>query len=159
MESRKVSEMQSLSEITASDFIYAVQDGVPSKLTMGVMFGKTPDLRCGGSLQVDTTEEVISNGGEIPDDHVSFSLTVDNSDREFTISADSVDSSLPHFMVKRIVLKVTNGGKAIIRGGFIPTIDRVELSNVGDSVDLMSMPDGWIVTGGNRYDVYQWVPA
>lgn len=149
MANQKISQMQEILHAKPEDLLYVVQDAISSNITVGNLFGKLPDMLLSGSLQLDTIESVVSNGGDISDLHVVTALTVDNMDREFFISSGTASAPLPNFMVKVLYLKTTDIGRAIVKGGFISQIDHVALEETGDSAILMSTPLGWIVIGGN----------
>lgn len=148
MANLKISEMQQVSAATPADMLYIVQDGVSSHITVGDLFGKLPDVLLSGSLQLDTLESIVANGGDIGDSHVVTALAVDNIDRIFNISAGTLVNPLPNFMLKVVYLKEQFSGKAIIRGGFVSGIDNVTLTNNGDAAIFLSTPLGWIYLGG-----------
>lgn len=148
MANLKISQMQELSSIDAKSLLYVVQDGISSQITAGNLFGKLPDMLLSGSLQLDTLESVVANGGAISDSHVVTALTVDNSDREFQLTVGTPAEPLANFMLKVIYLKTQFGGRAVIREGLIPALDRVTLTNVGDAAIFLSTPAGWVYLAG-----------
>lgn len=148
MANLKISEMQSVGSCKPTDLMYIIQDGISSHITISNLFGKLPDMLLSGSLQLDTLESIVANGGNISDSHVVTALTVDNMDREFFLSSGTVDSPLPNFMLKIVYLKTQYSGKAIIKGGFVSGINSVSLINNGDAGIFLSTPSGWIYLGG-----------
>lgn len=145
MANQKISEMQEVKSITPDDLFYVVQDSISSHITAASLFGKLPDVLLSGSLQLDTIESVVTNGGNISDDHVVTALTVDNIDRTFYLSTGTVDSPLPNFMFKVVYVKTAFEGKAIIKGGFTSNITQVVLDDNSKAAVFMSTPLGWIV--------------
>lgn len=148
MANQKISEMQKIGSVTPSDLLYVVQDGIGSNISVQNLFGRLPDVLLSGSLQLDTLESIVANGGAISDEHAVTAITVDNIDREFTLSTGSAASPLANFMFKVVYLKTEFGGNAIITGGLIPQIQSVTLSNTGDAAVFLSTPLGWIYLCG-----------
>lgn len=148
MANLKISEMQEVSAIKPADLLYVVQDGISSHITVASLFGKLPDVLLSGSLQLDTLESIVANGGDISDLHVVTALSVDNMDREFFLSSGTPVNPQPNFMLKVLYLKTQFGGNAIVKGGLIPEITSVVLSNVGDAAIFLSTPAGWIYLAG-----------
>jgi len=149
MANLKISDMQEIPSCTPNDLLYIVQDGISSHIKAGNLFGNLPDVLLSGSLQLDTVESIVSNGGTISDNHVVTALTVDNIDREFFLSTGTLDAPLPNFMFKVVYLKTQYSGKAIIKGGIFPSSKTVVLENTGDSAMFISTPSGWIYLGGS----------
>lgn len=148
MANLKISEMQEVSSVKPEDLFYVVQDGISSNITAANLFGKLPDVLLSGSLQLDTIESIVSNGGDLSDIHVVNSITVDNIDRDFFLSTGTPTTPLPNFMLKIVYLKTQFSASAYIRGGLIPEIDSVVLSKTGDSAIFLSTPLGWIYVAG-----------
>jgi len=159
MANQKISEMQRITETTPDDKMYIVQDGVPSHVTIGTLFGKMPDVLLSGSMQLDTIEDVITNGGAIGDTHVVYALATDNADRVFTISSGTTENPLPLFMIKVLYLKSEFSGKAIITGGFVDQIEQVEMNRAGQTAVLMSTPLGWVYLSGTATVVAASLPS
>ena len=149
MANLKISDMQEVRACKPSDLMYIVQDGISSNINIANLFGKLPDVLLSGSLQLDTLESIVANGGNISDSHVVTALTVDNIDREFFLSTGTTIEPLPNFMIKIVYLKTQFSGKAIIKGGFISGIDNVKLNNIGDAAIFLSTPSGWIYLAGS----------
>lgn len=140
--------MQEVGSSKTSDAMYIVQDGISSHITIANLFGKLPDTLLSGSLQLDTLESVLPNGGDISDNHIVTALTVDNMDRTFYLSTGTPDVQLANFMIKVVYLKTQYTGTAIIKGGLINGIERVTLNKNGDAAIFMSTPAGWIYLAG-----------
>lgn len=153
MANQKVSVMNKALAATPADLMYLIQDGISSNITVGDLFGKIPDALFSGSLQLDTLESVVANGGPISDSHIVTALSVDEVGREFILSSSTVEAPLANFMIKVVYVKTTAGGVASIRGGFVQEIQGVTLQTPASTVILMSTPLGWIVIGGCDYIV------
>lgn len=148
MANQKITQMQRVAPVKPDDIVYIVQDGISSGVKISELFGKLPDSLFSGSIQLDTIETVISNGGDIEDSHAVTALAVDNIDREFFLTQGTITAPLANFMIKVVYLKVQSGGNAIIRG-LIPEIDSLVLHENGDAAILMSTPLGWIYLAGS----------
>ena len=148
MANQKVSEKQEIFAPKPTDLLYIIQDSVGSNIKVSNFFGNITDALLTGSLQLDTVEHVLPNGGALSDNHIVTAITTDTVDREFFLSTGTLDSPLPNFMLKVVYLKSQFGGYAYIKGGLIPEIDNVLLTNVGDAAIFMSTPAGWICLGG-----------
>lgn len=148
MANLKISDMQEVPAVKPADLFYVVQDGISSHITAASLFGKLPDVLLSGSLQLDTIESIVANGGDLSDLHVVNAITVDNIDRVFNLSSGTPQAPLPNFMLKVVYLKTEFGGNAIISGGLITEISSVVLSKIGDSAIFLSTPSGWIYLAG-----------
>ena len=148
MANLKISEMQGVSSVKPEDILYLVQDGISSHISASNLFGKLPDVLLSGSIQLDTLESIVANGGDLSDLHVVNAITVDNMDREFFLSTGTPTAPLPNFMFKVVYLKTHFSASAYIRGGLIPEIESVVLSRIGDAAIFLSTPLGWIYVAG-----------
>ena len=148
MANLKVSEMQQVMTTKPADLLYLVQDGISSNINVAAFFGKIPDALFSGSVQLDTLESVVENGGDLEDSHCVTALTVDNIDRDFMLTSGDLGAPLANFMLKVVYLKTTAGGKANIIGGLVDTVSKVVLSRKGDAAIFLSTPMGWIYLTG-----------
>lgn len=148
MANQRISEMPSVTSLTPSDLVYVVQAGISSHITVEDAFSGLPNSVLTGKLSVDSSEVIVANGGNLSDAHVVTALTVDNTDREFLLSTGDILSPTQLFMIKIVYLKTTASGKAVIKGGLIPELESVTLTNIGDSATFMSTSNGWIYLSG-----------